>query len=497
MASSDRQHVSRLVPRSSSTLTVLLIVVAVVNSATLGFDSSMMNGLNILPQYKDYFHLNASTRGLLTAGSWLGGVIATFFMQWVPDRFGRKPTILIAACIGVVAAIIQGAAQNTGMFVIGRILSGIAGQLSGGAAPTLIGETIKPRYRGTILGIFFSCYYVGSLIASAVNYRTVDIATTWAWRIPSILQCVPSLLSLACLPFVPESPRWLVANGKPEHAREVLAIVYENNVSETTEVLEEIKTTLKYEEEQYPANPWKELITGTPNLRRLVIIVSFGLLIETLGNFVISFYLGTMLTQAGITNPTTQLQINVILNCWCFVVAVVGSFLLDVVGRRKQTLWCMVGMIATFYIAGGLTKSFGESTNTSGIYATIAFIFLFQGFYSASITPMTTAYPPEIMPYHTRNAGIAVFRFLDCSTGMMYSFLMSYAMDNLGWKFFMVNASYDIIFLVVMYYFWIETKGIPLEEIAVKFGSETMSDGGDGNATFVDKGGVDIGVKQA
>jgi MFS family permease len=251
----------------------------------------MMNGLNILPQYQDYFHLNTATKGLLTAGSWMGGCLATFFMQWVPDKYGRKPAILFAAIIGCIGAAIQGSAQNTGMFAAGRILTGLCSQLSSGAAPTLIGETIKPIHRGAILGVFFSCYYVGSLIASGINYRTVNIATTWAWRIPSIFQCVPSLLAIVCLPFVPESPRWLVANGKPEHAREVLAIVYGHNdihTAETTEVLDEIKASLKYEASQYPGNAWKELITGTPNLKRLIIIVSFGLLIETLGNFVIS-----------------------------------------------------------------------------------------------------------------------------------------------------------------------------------------------------------------
>jgi hypothetical protein len=92
---------------------------------------------------------------------------------------------------------------------------------------------------------------------------------------------------------------------------------------------------------------------------------------------------------------------------------------------------------------------------------------------------------------------------------MMYSFLMGYAMDDLGWKFFMVNAAYDIVFLAVIYFYWVETARIPLEEVGMKFGdpdprtlivgegSDSMSDvDGDGKATYGEKGGMDAGVKQ-
>lgn len=69
-----------------------------------------------------------------------------------------------------------------------------------------------------------------------------------------------------------------------------------------------------------------------------------------------SYYLGDMLTQAGVTDFKTQLQVNVILSCWSLVVAVIGSLLMDVVGRRTMTLTAIGGMIVTLYIFGGLTK---------------------------------------------------------------------------------------------------------------------------------------------
>lgn len=51
----------------------------------------------------------------------------------------------------------------------------------------------------------------------------------------------------------------------------------------------------------------------------------------------------------------------------------------------------------------------------------------------------------------------------------MSSFALSYAMADLGWKFYLINASYDIVFLAIIYFTWVETMGVPLEEIALKF----------------------------
>lgn len=110
--------------------------------------------------------------------------------------------------------------------------------------------------------------------------------------------------------------------------------------------------------------------------------------------------------------------------------------MVDILGRRIQTFIGISGMVVTLYIIGGLIKrkptffrtysaqilthavlDYGESTNQSGIYGTIAVIFLFQGFYAFSITPMTSLYPTEVSQYKLRATGIAIFRMLDSGFG--------------------------------------------------------------------------------
>lgn len=258
---------------------------------TLGYDASVMNGLNILPSYTEFFHLNTATTGLMTAGAWMGDMLACFIMQPVTDGFGRKKAIIASAMICFIGVILQAAAQNTGMFVVARVIVGLGAQLSSSAAPALLGELLPAVTRGCILGIFFSCFYVGSLLVSIINYGTQNIQSTWSWRVPSLLQLIPSVLALCLLPFVPESPRWLIAKGKFEHAREVLTIVRGNSNPDDPRVAAEfdaIETTIATEKEMFPRNPWIEIIATPGNRKRLAILVSFGVMLEMFGNYVVS-----------------------------------------------------------------------------------------------------------------------------------------------------------------------------------------------------------------
>ncbi|KAL4863214.1 general substrate transporter [Aspergillus spectabilis] len=468
----ERKHVSKLVPADHRVLMPLLLAVTIVNSATLGYDSSVMNGLLILPSYSEYFHLTTTTEGLNNAAMWMGGILGAFLMQPVPDYFGRRRAIHIAAVITVIGIILQAAAQHIAMFVVARIVVGIGSAISNGAAPTLLGELLPPRRRARVLGLFFSCYYVGSLASSIVNHGSQNIQSTWSWRLPSLLQFVPSLLAVIIVPFIAESPRWLIAQDRSEEALEVLIVMQGKtniDLQKGSEQLREIQDTIVREAEEYPRNPWREIVSTKANRRRLIILCTFGPMINMFGNFIISFYLTRILSQAGITDTVTQTQVQVIINCWSFSMAIIGSFILDILGRRIQMFIGVGGMVVTLFMIGGLIKRYGESTNTSGIYGTIAVIFLFQGFYAFSVTPMTSLYPTEVSPFKLRTTGIAIFRMLDSEFGLLASFAMAYAMADLGWKFYFINAAWNFVFLIIVYFTFVETKGLKLEDINARF----------------------------
>jgi Sugar (and other) transporter len=116
-------------------------------------------------------------------------------------------------------------------------------------------------------------------------------------------------------------------------------------------------------------------------------------------------------------------------------------------------------------MVGALTKVYGTSTNKSGIYATVAAIFLFQGAYSFGWTPLLYLYPPEVLNYPIRANGMGIFTFFLNGVALLCVFSFPFSLDAIGWKTYMMNGSWDVLEVVFIWYYWVETSGKTLEEI--------------------------------
>ncbi|KAJ7147187.1 MFS sugar transporter-like protein [Mycena crocata] len=456
------------VPSSSILISVLLVCCSMITSTTFGYDGSMINGLNILPSYTDYFDLNTVTLALNTASVWIGGFLAGISFGKVTDIIGRRPALFWAAVITIIAVILQTAAQNTAMFVVARILIGFGTSASALTGPAYLAETLPFKWRAWGLGIFNDFYYVGGLIAAGITYGTSFMASTWAWRIPSAIQGVFSVMCIIILPFIPESPRWLVYQGCPEEALKVVALTHANGDVNDPVVLaqyKEIIDTIDYEKNAAEPLSVSQMVKTPSARKRIVLCTSVAVFSTVAGNVIVSYYLGSMLNNAGITDTTTQLQINIILNAFSLLCALAGTYYVDRIGR-KATAVISIGSLTIFlFLVGALTKTYGNSTNNSGIYATVAMIFLFQGAYSFGWTPLLYVYPPEILNYAIRANGMGVLQCALNGTALMAVFAFPIALENIGWKTYMINAAWDALEVPFVLYYWVETQGKTLEEI--------------------------------
>jgi MFS family permease len=118
----------------------------------------MLNGLNILPSYTDYFKLNAATTGLNTASVFIGGILGPLVSGVASDRLGRRPTMFWGSVIVLIGILLQTAAQDIAMFVVARIVLGFGVAVSGIAAGVYLSETFASRYRAWGVGLLNDFY---------------------------------------------------------------------------------------------------------------------------------------------------------------------------------------------------------------------------------------------------------------------------------------------------------------------------------------------------
>lgn len=459
----------------------------------VGYDSSLMGSFNVMPSYISYFTLTTTTKSLNTAISYMGGAVMALFAGPLTDWRGRKECIFWSAVVTLIGGVVQGAAQNVGMFIAGRFVVGFGLGLSQVATPTLVAETAPVQWRGFALGLYYACWGVGTLMASGICYgvsscvareelmltrrKTESMASTWAWRIPSLLQAAPSLFCMVILFFIPESPRWLVSRGRHQEALQVLAIA--NTGGDTSSPIvqvqfKEITDTLRWEKERELSVV--QALAQPANRRRLLITSTFSIMVMLPGTNIVTFYFGDMLSSAGISDPTTQLQINVILTSWTFVVAVVASFFADKLGRKTLCILSLSAGVVALYILAGLTAVYGNSGYKPGVYGTIAMIFIYNATYAWGITPLTVLYPPEVLSFDIRAVGMGIYTFTTKLCGLFVTMVVPFGLSAISWKVYIINASVDILMVSFVVFVWVETRGLTLEEVDVIFDGVKHSD---------------------
>ena len=303
--------------------------------------------------------------------------------------------------------------------------------------------------------------------------QTQHLDSTYAWRIPSLLQAAPSLFCFLILLLVPESPRWLISHDRHEEALEVLSIVNGGEGDDVQIQYREIADTIEFEKKH--SLGVIQAMTKKSNRMRLLITTTFSAVVMLPGTNIITFYFGDMLENAGIKSPNTQLQINVVLTSWSLVIAVVSAWYTDLLGRRQLCSASLTLQLSFMFVFGALTKVYGASTDTSGVYGTIAVIFLYNAAYNWGITPLTVLYPPEVLSYELRGAGMALYTFATKCCGLLVTMAVPFGLEAIGWKFYMINGCFDVLMLAFVFFAWVETRGLSLEEVDRLFDKEKRS----------------------
>ncbi len=234
--------------------------------------------------------------------------------------------------------------------------------------------------------------YIGSIIAGWVIVGCSYLSSSNGFRIPIWCQMITSGFVAISVWFLPESPRWLMANDRADEAIEVLARYHGEGSASHPMVqlqLKEMQHQISTDATDKRWWDYRGLWNTHSARRRLICVMGMATFGQLSGNSATGYYLPVMVKNAGISDAHTQLILNAIYPIICFIAAITGARMTDVIGRRPLLLYSIVFCSFCFLVMFGTSKLATEDpSNSAAANATIAFIYVFGIVFSFGWTPL-------------------------------------------------------------------------------------------------------------
>jgi SP family sugar:H+ symporter-like MFS transporter len=459
-------------PGESNGTVIRLSLTAALGGFLFGYDSAVINGA--VKAIGDRFSTSSAVLGFTVSSALLGAAAGALAAGRVADRYGRLRAMWVAAALFLVSAVGSGLASSLVMLVVFRVIGGVAVGIASVIAPTYIAEIAPARIRGKLGSLQQLAIVSGIFLALLADYALASAAggsekDLWlgleAWRWMFLAMVVPAVVYGGLALTIPESPRYLVAKGRLDEARDVLRRVL-GNIDLDAKVAQ-IKETL-----QRDTRPSMRDLRGPAF--GLLPIVWVGIGLSAFQQFVginVIFYYSSVLWQAAGFNESDSLIITVITSVVNIVTTLIAIASIDRYGRKPLLIIGSIGMAVTL---GTLAVVFGTATlNTEGnpvlhgaaapvaLVAANLFVFAF----GMSWGPVVWVLLGETFPNRIRAAALSLAAAAQWVANWVISTSFPPLKDaGLGLAYG-IYATFAVLSLLFVLRFVRETKGVELEEM--------------------------------
>ncbi|KAH8821905.1 hexose carrier protein, partial [Xylogone sp. PMI_703] len=323
-------------------------------------------------------------------GALLWCMFGALLSVFVGDKLGRRLSIALACTIIIVGGALQSCAYKLPHIIVARIVTGLGTGINTTAIPLWQSETSKPKHRGSLISVQLILLIAGLVITSLINFgfTYVDQNKDVTWRFPLAFQCFFALLTMGLLYFMPESPRWLVLKDRTNEAQQIIArlLAKPTDDQEVRDSLALIVDAVEWERKtQKPG--LREIFSGgrQQTFRRIVLGAGPSFMQQVGGTNVIAYYLPVVLVNSFGFSARMALVLSIVDFISFGIWAMVGTFLVDRVGRKKLLMVGAFGQSVCFGLAA-LGLSYG--TKPMGAFA-VTWIFVFYVFQVRAIQLQT------------------------------------------------------------------------------------------------------------
>jgi len=446
-----------------------LSLIAAMGGLLFGYDWVVIGGAK--PFYEEYFDLRTPFQiGWAMSSALVGCLVGSVVSGILTDRFGRKRLLILAALLFAGSAVGAGMANTFSTLVWFRILGGVGVGLASNLSPMYIAEVSPASIRGRFVSVNQLTIVIGVLAAQLVNWLIADpvpkdasslnIIDSWngqvGWRWMFAAQTIPALLFFFLMLFVPESPRWLVRNGKASAAEKTLRRIGGRKYAE--EAVAKIKGSLQ--EESTGVN-FKELLE--PGILRILALGIFlAVFQQWCGINTVFYYAEEIFTAAGYGVGDILLNI-VITGSVMLVFTLIAIQKVDRWGRRILMLIGAAGLSVTYLLIG-----LSYRLNIQG-FPVLLLVMVAIAFYSFTLAPITWVLISEIFPNRIRGAAVSVAVFSLWTGSLTLTYTFPFLNTTLGTAntYWMYAVICGVGFLILRSKLP-ETKGKTLEEIEIE-----------------------------
>lgn len=461
-------------------LTIVSVFVAFCSSYASGYDGSLMTALIAMKPFQDRFQPGTGGQhgnggkvgaifGVFNAGAFVGAPCNSFVM----DKWGRRAAQATGAVAIIVGTILTTTSTGIAQFIVGRAVLGWGSSFAQ-SAPAYAMEVARPQWRGRCAAIYNCGWYAGAIPAAAITFGTNFISSNLSWQLPLIFQCFTSILICVLIPFIPESPRFLIGKGRDEEARSFFTRFHgggDPNAPLVNFQMDEIKASY----ETNKMEKWwdyRPLFATHSGRWRMVQVLLMGVFGQFSGNG-LAYYITIIFSQLGISSVPAQLGYNILYSCICAIGALTGASLADRMPRRRVLVFGPAAMSALLAIFVGLNSMISKDLGEDGkgpipeplARGALAVYMLFGATIAFVYTPLQSVLPVEALSNNMRAKGLAIYTFTMQAMGFINMFAGPVGLYNIGYKYIIIFVVFDAFESVCWYFLGVESVGRTLEEM--------------------------------
>ncbi|KAI0540303.1 putative MFS lactose permease [Xylaria digitata] len=450
----------------------LAIFTAFLCACANGYDGSLLTGIVAMDQFQEVFHSGTTgpTVSVLFSLYTVGSIIGAPFAAIVADKLGRRKTMFCGGVVIIIGTAIIASSSTIPQFVVGRFILGLGIATMTVSAPAYAIEISPPHWRGRATGFYNCGWFGGSIPAAAIVFGTEHIQSHWAWRVPLLLQAFACVIVMFTIWFIPESPRWLMANGKTDEALDFLVKYHGNGNPNSRLVLleiEEMREGIRLD--GIDKRPWdyRPLLLSHNGRWRFIQVIMISVFGQFSGNG-LGYFNTTIFEQIGIKSVSQQLAYNLLNSVLSAVGALTAVSLTDRMRRRPVLIYGTFACAVALALNSGLSATLdsqGKNIQSSYAKGALASYFLFNIVFSFTYTPLQGVIPSEALETTMRAKGLAASAVIVNILGFINQFAGPIGLQNIGYKYIFVFVGWDVLEAVSWYFFGVESQGRTLEQL--------------------------------